>query len=65
MKKRLEISIGDSGIGTVRPTGEVKGRMVTGVNVSDHVGGTVGGAEGGVDRESGGGECTGVEGGEC
>ena len=45
--------------------------MVTGVNVSDHVGGTVGGADGGttgeagVDRESGGGgggESTGLVG---
>ena len=51
------MSIGDSGIGTVGPTGEVKGWMVTGVSVSDQVGGTVGGAGGvavRVDRESGG-----------
>ena len=41
------MSIGDSGIGTVGPTGEVNGWMVTGVNVSDHVGRTVGGAGGG------------------
>ena len=73
------MSIGDSGIGMVGPTGEVKGWMVTGVNVSDHVGGTVcgagggttGGVEGqttGVDRASGGdremsGEATGSVGG--
>ena len=49
------MSIDDTGIGTVGPTGEVKGVMVTGVNVSNHVGGTAeGGTTGkaeGVDRE--------------
>ena len=65
------MSIGDSGIGTVGPTGEVKGWMVTGVNVSDHVGGTVGRAEGGteggaegIDRQSGGAEEVDGESGE-
>ena len=63
------MSIGDSGIGTVGPTGEVKGWMVTGVNVSDHVGGTVGRAEGGteagaegIDRQIGGAEVDGESG---
>ena len=57
------MSIGDSGIGTVGPTGEVKGVMVTGVNVSDHVGGTVKGAEGGTTGEAEGGTVGGAEGG--
>ena len=61
------MSIGESGMGTVGPTGEVKGLMVTGFNVVDQEGGTVGeGAGGGVEGEDAGdnGECDGEEGGE-
>lgn len=59
--------IGELEIGTVGPTGEVKGLMVTGFNVMDQEGGTVGeGAGDGVEGEDAGddGECDGEEGGE-
>ena len=54
------MSIGESGIGTVGPTGEVKGLMVTGFNVVDQEGGTVGERAGdGVEGQNVGdnGEC--------
>ena len=38
MKKRSNTSTGDSGIGTVGPTGEVNGWIVTGFNVFVHTG---------------------------
>ena len=56
------MSIGESGIGPVGPTGEVKGLMVTGFDVVDQEGGTVGeGAGDGVEGEDVGdnGECDG------
>ena len=59
--------MGESGIGTVGPTGEVKGLMVTGFNVVDQEGGTVGeGAGDGVEGENVGdnSECDSEESGE-
>ena len=53
------MSIGDSGICTIGPTGEVNGWMVT---VSDHVDGTVG-AAGGTTGEADGGTTGKTEGG--
>ena len=51
VKTKLKMSIGDLTIGTVGPTGEVKGWMVTGANLLDQAGGLrVDGASGaGVD----------------